>query len=221
MEIFRRENLDHLINDGLHELIVLRTRGTDRIREFFSPSGFSRARQLGIDFDSRREMTWHVNFGYNIDPSFQRITYQTFHLFLRIMTTILRTVSHETGIYLIVIILLGKFYASLVIFVKVAPAAFLRQQRIFFHFNAPTLIVRQMQVKLVYLVERQTVYHLFQIINRKHVADYIDMKSAPIIFGSIFYIDHRKIFSTSGSEEICLFERLSQCLDSPEKSGFR
>ena len=47
------------------------------------------------------------------------------------------------------------------------------------------------------------------------------MKSAPIIFGSIFYIDHRKIFSTSGSEEICLFERLSQCLDSPEKSGFR
>ena len=28
-------------------------------------------------------------------------------------------------------------------------------------------------------------------------------------------------FRTSGSEENCLFERLSQCLDSPEKSGFR
>ena len=78
-----------------------------------------------------------------------------------------------------------------------------------------------MQVELVYLVERQTVYHLFQIVNCKHVPYHIDMESAPVVFGSILYIYHRKIFRVSRSEEISLFECLPQRLDSPKKSGFR
>ena len=134
------------------------------------------AGEIGVSGDCGGKVCGHIDFRHNHDKSLGSIGHDFTDLLLRV----------KAGC---VGLSLQPFAFPAVQLCILAFRADLREQRIFFDFNAPTRIVRQMPVKKVELVHSHKIKIALHIVHAPKVAAGIQHHAAPTEARRIFDFD--------------------------------
>ncbi|MNF90072.1 hypothetical protein D3C84_726250 [compost metagenome] len=86
-----------------------------------------------------------------------------------------------------VILFFAQFDAISVLIVQFAPSPFFGQQRMFFDFDSPSLIVSQMPVKFIQFVSCHQIQEMFDFILGIKMTTYVQMCPSIIVFWKIFH----------------------------------
>ena len=136
-------------------------------------------------------MSRHVNLRNDVDAAYRRVCHYLFNVLLRVKSTVKRVSFHHFqlafgNLIVRVVIHFGKSHTLAVVAVEGAPCPFFGQQRIFFDFHTPALVIGQVPVELVQFVERHHVQQFLDLLLGIEVARYVQHQAAPLQAGRIF-----------------------------------
>ena len=165
INIWRREKVRQLLDDIFDNAVVAFFSYTPHIVEFTTSRrliGMCTTSHITKDSRGRKCMSRKVKFRNNHHVPLLGISYQLFHLLLSIVTTI----SFRTRE-------IGRRNQ----FILTSPSPFTSQFRILLDFDSPTVVIGQMQMKLIEFMERHPVDVSFQIIQFEKGSRYIEHES--------------------------------------------
>ena len=131
-------------------------------------------------------MAGHIYLGDNLDATHLGISHDVAHLLLGVEATIEGAsliIAARTGnrnLQVGCIFLGGTLHAHGILVVVDAPCTTLGEERIALDFDAPSLVVGEVPVHLVYLVERQYVKQLVDLVDGKEVAGAVELHATPL-----------------------------------------
>ena len=149
-------------------------------------------------------MAGHIYLGDNLDATHLGISHDVAHLLLGVEATIEGAsliIAARTGnrnLQVGCIFLGGTLHAHGILVVVDAPCTTLGEEWIALNLDAPSLVVGEVPVHLVYLVERQHVKQLVDLVDGKEVAGAVERESTVSVPRRILDLARRQTFRRFG-----------------------
>ena len=135
--------------------------------------------------------------------AFAGIGHKAAEFLLCIVAAVERTVAvadNETGVELKLRLVFVGVDADAVLLVEGTPCPTLRQFGVALDFDAPALVIGQVQVQAVHLVVGQHVHLLLQVFQAIEVPAAVEHQSAPLVAGIVGDGECRQLFAVLGTE---------------------
>src|SRR6516164_3456229 len=153
--------------------------------------------------DRRTEVSRNFNLRHEHNVSGQRVSHELVNLRLRVEVRAI-----NLAVAVVAVAAFGRLFAHRTDF---------GEARVLFDFDAPALVVGQMELQAVVFVTRHELDELFQVIRWKKMPRGIQQESAPLEARIVLYLARSKLpFGFTGREN-----ELSECLRAIEESMLR